>query len=57
MKERFWYYIVELGIVANSGELRNLEPERQEKGRHLKYSDVNKNVIAENDHSAETSGF
>lgn len=51
------YYIVELGIVANSGELRNLEPESQEKGRHLKYSDVNKNVIAENDHSAETSGF
>lgn len=48
------YFIVELGVITNSGELRNLEPESQEKGRHLKYSDVNKNVIAEDD---EMSGF
>jgi len=36
---------------------RKLEPESKEKGRHLKYSDLNKGIIAEDDLSDEMSVF
>lgn len=50
------YFTVQLGVVVNL-VLGGLDKTAREKGRHLKYSDSNKDVIAENDLSDEMSDF